>query len=79
MAYYRCYFLDARQHFTDVTEIQSIDDQAALQQARAAFATYAQYSGFELWENQRMVHFEMANRRRDVRHDPDPDRRGVCR
>jgi hypothetical protein len=62
MAFYRCYFLDATQHFTDVAEIQSIDDQAALQQARAAFATYAEYSGFELWENRRMIHSEMADR-----------------
>lgn len=62
MAYYRCYFLDAIRRFMDVAEIQSIDDQAALQQARAVFGKYAEYSGFELWENRRMVHFEMADR-----------------
>ena len=55
MKYYRCYLLNEQGRFKAVKELQAMSDADALAVARVAYETSG-YSGFELWEDGRMLY-----------------------
>jgi hypothetical protein len=55
---YRCYFLNRRGGIGDVIAFASVDDGAALSQARLHFDRQNDYPSYEIWEKTRRVFHE---------------------
>jgi hypothetical protein len=58
MKEYRCYFLNRRGGIGDVIAFASVDDGAALSQARRHFEQQNDYPSYEIWERTRLVFHE---------------------
>ena len=52
---YRCYFLNRRGGIGDVIAFASVDDDAALGQARQHFDRQNDYPSYEIWQKTRLV------------------------
>jgi hypothetical protein len=55
---YRCYLLSGEGRFREVEVIKCVDDKEAIATAQRILAERDHYSGFEVWEGERLITFD---------------------
>ena len=56
---YEVYFLNEAHHFRDVEFLTEMDDSMAIATSRRLFAARIDSAGFEVWQGERLLAFEV--------------------